>query len=105
MDLWLGSGSEVDTLGVASTLDVEDSFVGPNVLVVSNELSQRVSREGSLSSSGETEEESNIPVDSLVGGGVKRKLSEFDGLEVVLMSIVSRVSISADTATSHMSRR
>jgi hypothetical protein len=37
---------QVDALGVAAALDVEDSSVGPDVLVVSDEQTFRVGREG-----------------------------------------------------------
>lgn len=53
-------------------------------LVVTDELTQRVGGEGGFSGSRESEEEGNVSVGSLVGGGVKGELSELDGLEVVL---------------------
>lgn len=45
-DLGLLLGGEVDALGVAAALDVEDTSVGPDVLVVTNEETVRVSGEG-----------------------------------------------------------
>lgn len=69
---------------VTSTLNVEDSGVGPNVFVISNKLTGRVGGKSGLSSSGKSEEEGNISLLSLVSGGVEGKLSELDGLQVVL---------------------
>lgn len=75
---------EVDALGIATTLDVEDTGIGPDVLVVANKESVGVGRKGGLARPGQTEEESDGAVISDVGGGVKGKLSEFDRLEIVL---------------------
>lgn len=38
-------GRKVDALGVASTLDVENAMIRPNVLVVSDQLPLRISRQ------------------------------------------------------------
>ena len=43
--------AESHTLSIATSFDVENSLVSPDVLVVSNELAITDSREGSLSSS------------------------------------------------------
>lgn len=67
-----------------STFNVEDTSVRPDVLVVTDQGATGISREGSLSSTGETEEERDISVRSLVGRRVKRKVAEFDRLKVVL---------------------
>lgn len=75
---------ETDALGVATSLNVEHSGVGPDVLVVADELAFRVGGEGRLSGSGKTEEKGDVPVLALVGGRVERELPELDGLKVVL---------------------
>lgn len=46
VDLGLLLGGEVDALGVATTLDVEDTLVGPDVLVVTDELTSGIGRQG-----------------------------------------------------------
>ena len=84
VDLGLLFGGEVDALGVAPAFDVEDTRIGPYVLVVADELSSWVGREGSLAGTGETKEEGDVaPFLVDVGRGVERKLAEFDGHEVV----------------------
>lgn len=82
VDLGLLFRREVDALGVAATFDVEDTFVGPDVLVVADELTLGVGGESTgmrsggqlmralgcrqreadsrLASSRETEEEGNV---------------------------------------------
>ena len=82
-DLGLGHGREVDALYkvcqrckgkaisrtylcVATALDVEDALVGPTVLVIADELATRIGRQGGLASAGQTEEESNITVRTLI---------------------------------------
>ena len=83
-DLGLLLRAEVDALGVAAALDVEDAVVGPDVLVVADELPARVGRERGLARAGEAEEEGDIAVLADVGRRMERELAELDGLEVVL---------------------
>lgn len=64
-------GGEANGLGVATTLDVEDTVVGPAVLVVTDERSVGVGGEGGLAGTRETEEEGDVAVLALVGGGVE----------------------------------
>jgi hypothetical protein len=60
-------GGETDGLSVATALDVEDTRVGPAVLVVTDERTLGVSRQSSLASAGETEEDCDIAALALVG--------------------------------------
>lgn len=60
MDFRFLFGGEVDAFGVAASFDVEDAGVGPDVFVVANEFTVRVSGEGGFASTGETEEERNV---------------------------------------------
>jgi hypothetical protein len=103
-DLGLLFGVETDALGVATTLNVEDTVVRPDMLVVTNQLSPRVRRKGPVSgtssiirmhmrkasgderlaSAGKTEKERHIAVLALVGRRVQGKLAELDRLQVVL---------------------
>lgn len=62
---------ETNALGVAATLNVEDTGVGPAVLIVTNQLALGVSGQGGLASTGQTEEDGNIAILTLVGRGVK----------------------------------
>lgn len=64
-------GGEANALGVAATLDVEDTTVGPAVLVITNQLAVGVSRESGLAGTGKTEEDCDIAVLALVGGRVQ----------------------------------
>lgn len=84
-DIGLLLGREVDALSVATTFDVEDASVGPDVLIITDQETVRVGREGGLASTGEAEEESNITLLLAdIGRGMKRKLAELDGLKVML---------------------
>ena len=51
---------QVDALGIAAALDVEDTLGRPDVLIVSDELPCRVGAEGRLPSATEPEEEGDI---------------------------------------------
>ena len=75
-------GREVKALGVAATLNVEDTGVGPDVLVITDEETAGVSRKGSLTGTGKTEEKSDITVGALVGRRVQGQVVELDGLDV-----------------------
>ena len=66
-------GGETDALGVATALNVEDTSVGPAVLVVTDQGALGVCGESGLASTGETEEDGNVTVLALVGGRVKGK--------------------------------
>lgn len=82
--LWLLLSREIDAFGVAAALNVEHPIVRPNVFVIANQLAVRVCRQGGFSSSREPKEESDISVlGAHVCGGVERKLSKLDRLEVV----------------------
>jgi hypothetical protein len=70
-DIRLLLGGETNALGVAAALNVEDAGVAPAVLVVTDQGTLGVGREGCLASAGETEENGNVSVLALVGGGVE----------------------------------
>lgn len=72
-------GRETDGLGVAATFDVEDTAVRPAVLVITDEATVGVGGESGLASAGKTEEESNIAILALVGGGVEGEDVVLDG--------------------------
>ena len=72
-DLRLASRRQVDRLGVAAALDVEDAVVGPAVLVVADQLAARVGRQRRLAGAGEAEEERHVAVVALVGRAVHRQ--------------------------------
>ena len=76
-------GGETDALGVATALNVEDTLVAPAVLVVTDQGTLGVGRESCLASARETEEDSNVSVLALVGGGVKGEDVVLDGHLVV----------------------
>lgn len=60
--LGLLRGREVDGLGIATSFDVEDTSVGPYVLIITDEKAPRVSAERCLSRSRQTEKECHITV-------------------------------------------
>lgn len=72
-------GGETNALGVATALDVEDTSVGPAVLVVTNQLTLGVGRQGGLAGTGQTEEDGDIAVLTLVGRGVEGQDVVLDG--------------------------
>lgn len=60
-------------------------MIGPDVLVVTDELTAGVGRQGGLARSRETKEEGDVLFfDADVGRRMQREGVEFDGLEVVL---------------------
>ena len=74
VDVGLALLGEVDALGVAAALDVEDGLVGPAVLVVADEAAGRIGRQGGLAGAGQAEEHrraARLGVD--VGGAVHRE--------------------------------
>ena len=84
VDLRLLLGGKVDTLGVAPSLDVENTVVRPDVLVIPDQLAVGIGRLCGLSRSRETEEACDITVlRTDVSRGMERELPELDGLEVV----------------------
>lgn len=76
-------GGETNALGVATTLNVEDTGVSPAVLVVTDQLALSISGQGGLASTRQTEEDGNITIRTLVGRGVKSKDVVLDGHLVV----------------------
>src|SRR5690554_805714 len=61
---------QVDALGVAATLDVEDGAHAPAVLVVADQVAAFVGRQGGLAGAGQAEEQCGIAVFADVGGTV-----------------------------------
>ena len=83
-DLGLLLRGEVDALGVAAALDVEDARVGPDVLVVADERAVGVGGERGLAGPRQAEEERHVALlVADVCGGVQRELAELDRLQVV----------------------
>ena len=76
---------EVDAFGVTSAFNVEDTSVRPNMFVVADEKTVRVSGEGGLAGTRKTEKEGDVTLfNADICGGVERKLTEFDRLDVML---------------------
>lgn len=72
-------GRKANALGVATTLNVEDTVFTPAVLIVTNQGAVGVGGKRGLAGAGETEEESDIAILALVGGGVEREHLVLDG--------------------------
>ena len=58
VDIWFRFFIQVDNLSVATTFVVEYTFVIPSVFVITNQLTFRVCRQSSLTSTRQTEEDS-----------------------------------------------
>lgn len=67
VDIGLLLGGQANALGVAATLNVEDTAVTPAVLVIADQGAVGVGRQGGLAGSRQTEEECDIAVLALVG--------------------------------------
>ena len=67
VDLGLVFAREMDALGIASALEIEDTAVTPAVLVIADEAAARVGGESGFAGAGETEEERNVTVHAEVG--------------------------------------
>lgn len=72
-------GGEANALGVAATLDVEDTTVGPAVLVVTDQGTVGVGRQSGLASTRETEEDGHVAILALVGRRVEGQDVVLDG--------------------------
>ena len=66
---------EIDELGVAAILEVGDAAFGPDVLVVADQQSVGVGRQGGLAGAGETEQDGGVAVGADVGRAVHRQLA------------------------------
>ena len=73
VDLRLGLGRQLDHLGVAAALEVEDARVAPAVLVVADEAPLRVARERGLAGAGEAEEQRRVALGADVRRAVHRQ--------------------------------
>lgn len=71
VDIGLLLSGEANALSIAATLDVEDTLVGPAVLVVTDQSTLGISRQGGLAGTRQTEEERNIALLTLVGRRVQ----------------------------------
>lgn len=79
VDIRLLLGRQANALGVAATLDVEDTAVTPAVLVVTDQGTVGVGRQCGLAGSRQTKEEGDIAVLALVGGRVQGQDVVLDG--------------------------
>mmetsp|Transcript_8236 Transcript_8236/g.13091 ORF Transcript_8236/g.13091 Transcript_8236/m.13091 type:complete len:208 (+) Transcript_8236:540-1163(+) len=61
---------QVNSLGIAATLKVEDAIIVPSMLIVTKQVAARVSRQGGLASARQTKEKSSIASRALVGRAV-----------------------------------
>ena len=77
VDLRLGLGRESDHLGVAAALEVEDPVLAPAVLVVADQVSRGVGRQGRLAGSREAEEDRDV----VCLADVRRAVHREDALE------------------------
>lgn len=64
-----------DTLGIASTFDVENTLVSPDVLIVADKFAISDGTKSSFTSSRESEEEANITSSTDIAAGMKREMS------------------------------
>ena len=59
-DLWFGFRRQLDDLGVAAALEVEDTGVAPPVFIVANQAAVRVTRERRLAGTREPEKQRRV---------------------------------------------
>mmetsp|Transcript_139616 Transcript_139616/g.197703 ORF Transcript_139616/g.197703 Transcript_139616/m.197703 type:complete len:206 (+) Transcript_139616:705-1322(+) len=71
VDLWFLLPREVDALGVAAALDVEDALGSPDMFVVPNQLSRRVRAESRLPCATKPEEQGHISLRAHIAGRVQ----------------------------------
>lgn len=71
VDLGLLRGGEVDTFGITTALNIKDTSIGPDVLVIADEKAPRISAERCLSRSRQAKEEGHI---TLVDAHVCRRM-------------------------------
>lgn len=84
-DIWLLFRRQVSAFGVTTTFNIENTGVGPDMLIIANQKTIGIGRQGRFSSAGKTEEKSGVIfLHADIGGRMKRKLAELDGLQVVL---------------------
>lgn len=82
VDLGFFFGGQTDALGIAATLDIEDTLVSPDVLVVANQVPVTCGAECRLPSTGKAEEECDIAILTDIATGVQGKVT-FLGHEIV----------------------
>ena len=71
-DLRLGFARELDGLGVAAALEIEDAVRAPAVLVVADQRAVRIGRERGLAGAGQAEEQRAIAVRADIGRAMHR---------------------------------
>ena len=76
-NLRLTLGVEVNGLGITPPFKVEHPVPAPTVLIVSDQLTARVARQGCLSGSGKPKENSGAAILSFIGGAVHRQHTRF----------------------------
>lgn len=79
IDIGLLLSGEANALGVAATFNVEDTVVAPAVLIVTDQGTVGVGRQCGLAGARQTEEEGDVAVLALVGGGVQSEDVVLDG--------------------------
>lgn len=70
---------QANSLGVATTLNVEDTLVAPAVFVVTDESTLGVGRKGGLAGTRQTKEDSDVSILALIRRGVQGKDVVLDG--------------------------
>ena len=73
VDLRLGGRRQVDDLGVAATLEIEDAPGAPAVLVVADQRARGVGRQGRLAGAGEAEKDRRVALRSDIGRAMHRQ--------------------------------
>ena len=73
IDLGLGGRRQVDDLGVAAALEIEDALRAPAMLVVADQGARGVGRQGRLAGAGEAEEDRAVALRADIGRAVHRQ--------------------------------
>ena len=72
VDLRLGLLRQLDDLGVAAALEIEDAVRRPAMFIVADEGARRIGRERGLAGAGQAEEHGAVAIGSDIGGAMHR---------------------------------
>ena len=72
IDAWCGASPDT-RLGVAAAFEVKHAVIVPAVLIIADQLTMRIGRQGGFPGTGEAEEQRHVPCFATVGRAVHRR--------------------------------